>query len=733
MNSHLIKFIRRYKQWTHKYFYSTQVLGSNNVDKIRNIGILAHIDAGKTTTTERMLFFAGSIKQMGEVHDGNTVTDFMSQERERGITIRSAAVTFSWRKHQVNLVDTPGHIDFTMEVEQTLNVLDGAVIVLDGSAGVEAQTVTVWQQSLRYKIPKIVFVNKMDRKDADLMMSCNSLVEKMRVKPVCLQMPLIHDKKFIGVIDVLTMEKLTWEQGKMRRSVIGNDCPKTLQSVKEARAKVVDTVSGCDDELASKIIESESLDNAPTPLVVNAIRRATISEKIIPVFCGSAYKNIGIEPLLDAVIMYLPSPKETKQYFQHFGENLCARAFKIVHDKQRGPVTFFRIYSGNFSKGQKTYNIQKNLTEQTGKVMVTFADEYKEVESLGVGNIAAITGLKHSTTGDMITSSATAAQAAKKLMGSKDGSVDINDMFSKGPKVPEAVFFCSVEPPSLSQQAALETALTQLQREDPSLRVNHDPDTNQIILGGMGELHLEIIKDRLLKEYKVEATLGKLQISYREAPLDKATCDITTETKIGNNKHFVSISLSIIPKQNEDDEKVILILDRTSEAASNIACILPKHLVAVRHGIIVGLMHGPKIGYQVMNCQIMLHMLNVVKGTTDFAIEATATQCVQKLLKQAKTSILEPIMLLEIICQEAHVPSIMGDLSKKRAAIRNVSIRSCGSKVITSEVPLSELFGYSTSLRIITSGTATFTMEFLEYRALSLIEENKVIEKIRGF
>jgi elongation factor G len=657
-----------------------------DVNRIRNIGILAHIDAGKTTTTERMLYYSGLINQMGEVHHGNTVTDFMDQERERGITITSAAVTFYWKKHQFNLIDTPGHIDFTMEVEQTLNVLDGAVVVLDGSAGVEAQTMTVWKQADKYKIPRIIFVNKMDRADSSLELSCKSIEEKLEIPVLRLQLPLIENGSLVGVTDILTMEKVIYDRSKdkqiTRVGITEKSDPILWEEVKRTRTQLVDILSTFDDVLADLVISSESFDAVTTADIIKAVHQVTLKQQAVPVVLGSAYKNIGVQPLMDSVILYLPSPNQRNKHFTSFDENLCARAFKVRHDKQKGPLTFFRIYNGVFNKSQRIYSIQQEKAEQTGKLFVAYADDLQEVDSIGNGNIAVVSGLKQVMAGDLVTNSQTAAQRAKnkmlKLSSKKNSEVKeegVESLFGVGPQIPEPVFFCSIEPPSLAYQTALEQALNELQREDPSLRVTHDSETGQTVLSGMGELHLEIIRDRILKEYKVNADLGPLQIAYWEAPKNKVTDTTLVDTKIGNNKQMVNVKLSIIPTNKLVLSGDIMKLDKSPDAASNIANIFPKHLLAIRQGIEVGVTHGPKIGCRVVNTEVMLHMFEVGRGTSESVIAAAVTQLVQKLIKESGTNLLEPIMYFEIATPEEYLSIIMADLSRRRPDIQNVTLR----------------------------------------------------------
>ncbi|KAF5293265.1 hypothetical protein FQR65_LT11005 [Abscondita terminalis] len=695
--------------------YSTNNQLKNEIPKIRNIGILAHIDAGKTTTTERMLYYSGKITHMGEVHHGNTVTDYMAQERERGITIKSAAVTFNWKNHQFNLIDTPGHIDFTMEVEETLSVLDGAVVILDASAGVEAQTLTVWRQADRYNIPRLVYVNKMDRADADLKLCCGAIEKKLEKPALCLHVPIIENNKFVGIADVIALEKIIPSKNNLVKVLLTEKGDlKTWTAAKRARDLLIDRLTEFNDDFANIVINNDSLENVSAVDIIKVLRKLTIDQAVVPVLCGSSYKNVGVQPLMDSIILYLSSPHERNREYRYFKDSLCARAFKIIHDKQRGPLVFLRIYSGVFNQGQKMYNVTQNCNEQSGRLYIAYADEYQDVDKLHQGNIAVVSGLKKTTVGDLITQSSTAAQRAKQEMLAAKNENFVDKIFGIGTRIPEPVFFCSIEPPSLAYQNSLEQALTELQREDPSLSVTHDSDTGQTVLAGMGELHLEIIKDRILKEYKIEAELGPLQIAYREAPIDNISEETTNDLKVGNTKHTVSISLSLSPVVMDDDRQVIK-LDKTQEAASNLANISPRHLKAIKQGVHVALAHGPKISSQVINVEIMLHRFEVSRGTSDSVISATVTQCLQKMLREVGTYVLEPIMILEIVASEDSLSTILSDLTKRRANIVNIAIRG-STKVVTCEVPLSELLGYSTTLRTITSGTASFTMEFHQYK-----------------
>ncbi|XP_050465862.1 ribosome-releasing factor 2, mitochondrial [Cataglyphis hispanica] len=707
-----------------------------NIAKIRNIGILAHIDAGKTTTTERMLFYSGLIKNMGEVHHGNTVTDYMEQERQRGITITSAAVTFNWKDYRFNLIDTPGHIDFTMEVEQTLQILDGAIIVLDGSAGVEAQTLTVSRQADRYNIPRIIYINKMDRSDADFDMSLKSIESKLNIEILPIQIPMKEAGVLEGIVDVITMEKLTFDKkhqgiNLIKTKITEKDNGRLWDIVSEKRRVLTDKLSGLDDKLADIIIEQESLENVQPQILVDSLRRVTINRKGVPVILGSSYKNVGVQPLMDSVILYLPSPANVKNLnpYRYFGNNLAARVFKIVHDKQRGPITFFRIYSGSMRKGQKLYNMTREQSEQCTRLYIACADDYEEVAEVGLGNIAAVGGLKGTITGDLVTTSLSVGNRIKDIMLKENRPDYVNNFFASGTNLLDPVFFCSIEPPSLSAQSALDTALQELQREDPSLRVRNDAETDQIVLAGMGELHLEIIKERIKKEYKIDVDLGPLQIAYKETIQDAVKDTLVVEHRVGQTNHQVNITMSLIPKYKGKEK---LLLDRSPDNASNIDSIHPRVLNAIKSGVNSALLHGVKLNYPVINVGVKLHWLEVARGTSDTIVSAAASQCIRKLLESGNSMLLEPIMQLEIIAPEEYSPIINADLARRRAEIQQIDMRG-NNKVIRILAPLSELLGYSTALRIITSGSATFSLEFSHYQLMTPDVEDKAIDKLKGF
>ncbi|XP_048486209.1 ribosome-releasing factor 2, mitochondrial isoform X1 [Plutella xylostella] len=743
-------------------FSATSNLGEKyNSDNIRNIGILAHIDAGKTTTTERMLFYSGTIRSMGEVHHGNTVTDYMEQERQRGITITSAAVSFPWGSSQINLVDTPGHIDFTMEVEQSLAVLDGAVVVLDASAGVEAQTLTVWRQAAGYRVPRLLYLNKMDRSDADEVACVKSIEEKLDATPLLLHTPVRHEGKLIGLLDLLNLEEIIWTQGRgqkyTRRKLTEKEDGHVWENTMTGHRHLVDTLSSIDDNLADIIIQEESLDNIQSKDITAAIRRCTIDMKGFPIVCGSSYKNIGVQTLMDAVVDYLPSPDQCNELYRCFDKDLSARAFKVQHDDQRGVLTFLRLYSGEISKGQKIYNLVQDQSEQTGILYVALADEYKPVEKVTAGNIAVVSGLKVTMTRDLVTSNQTAANKAKTRLTARlskqedlerlilpsarqrlnaldeqpDDSEKADILLGIGARVPEPVFLCTIEPPSVAFQTPLETALAELSREDPSLRVVNDDESGQIVLAGMGELHLEIIKERIIREYKIDVELGPLQIAYRETLLGAAQRNFVLERKIGSQKQMVNVTMSAKTVKGVPADKVLR-LNKSPESAANLAHVWTRHMTAVKQGVSTALLHGPKLGCKMVDVQVTLHWLEVGRGTSDSVVSAAVVQCLRKVFAEAESILLEPVMSLEVVVPESHSARVLADLTRRRADLQQVHVRR-GDKVIECLAPLSELLGYSSALRSLSSGLASFTMEFHSNRQMTPYDEEKAIKAVTGF
>jgi elongation factor G len=700
---------------------------------------------GKTTTTERMLFYAGKTKTLGEVHHGTTVTDYLQQERDRGITICSSAVAFNWKEHRINLLDTPGHIDFTMEVEQSLGAVDGCVVILDASAGVEAQTMTVWSQSERYQLPKIIFANKMDRSDADFDACIDDVKQKLNVLPVPLQMPLTFNDKhdnFKGVIDLLTMKKVIWEDKYHGQSYIIENVDETYSSydkVVNKRLEMIDTLSGHDDKLAEAIISDESLENVGIDLILNALRRLTINKTIVPMLMGSAYKNIGVQLLMNSVINYLPAPSERNKIYNCFGSDFVGKVFKVTHDKQRGALSLIRIYRGELKKGARI-TTSNGSVENVQRLYDPLADEYKEIELASAGNVVVCSGLKSTKTGDILVTSMSSLRAAKKRLNkmndknnsNKDDEDDDNDnhAFDFEQKIPDAVYFCSIEPPSLSYQTALDAALLQIQREDPSLRVKYDETTMQTVLGGMGELHLDIIKSRILTEYKIDADLGPLQIAYKETLVEKHRKLWKMEKDIAGAQQSVEIEMTLDVKHDSDEE--LFKLDNSPEASENLKPIRPRFIYLVKKAAISSLDRGPKIGGQVVNARIILHRLVIGRGTADSYIAAATVQCIQKILLEANCRLMEPMMSIQIVVPIEKVSPILSDLNRRRAQIIDISLRGEQSKIIEIVAPLAELSGYSSIVRTISSGTASVSMQPYGYAMLSHMEENTAIRRAQG-
>ncbi|XP_072372179.1 ribosome-releasing factor 2, mitochondrial isoform X5 [Scyliorhinus torazame] len=673
---------------------SLRTIINPDISKIRNIGIMAHIDAGKTTTTERMLYYAGYTRALGDVDDGDTVTDFMAQERERGITIQSAAVTFDWKTHRVNLIDTPGHVDFTVEVERSLRVLDGAVAVFDASAGVEAQTLTVWRQADKHHVPRICFLNKMDKSRASFSYSIESIKQKLKVKPLLLQLPIGTGKSFNGIVDLVTNEKVLWHPKSVddddgavfsRDPLMPTEDHELFKEAKDARYNLIEQVADLDDEFAELVLEtlSENVDAVPADRLNAAIRRVTLAQTAVPVLCGSALKNKGVQLLMDAITKYLPAPNE------------C----------------------------------QHDFIERMSRLLLPFAEQQIEISALQAGNIALAVGLKQTATGDTIVSSKSSAAAAACRTGKKSGKKykEQEDPMLAAVEIPEPVFFCTIEPPSMAKQPDLDHALTCLQREDPSLKVKIDPDSGQTILCGMGELHIEIIHDRINREYGIEAYLGPLQVAYRETIMQSASSSDTLDRTVGGKRNLVTAELSVHPWLGEGtmSTPLIEISDLLIEQLSK------ETLHAVENGIQNSCLQGPLLRFPVQDVVVVLQCLSVHPGTSLAMICACVSRGVQKALKQAQSQVLEPVMSLEITVEEDYLSVVLADLAQRRGSIREIQNRQ-DSCVALASVPLAEMMSYSTALRTLTSGNATFTLELSSYEAMTPQDQKVLFNNVMG-
>ncbi|RWS31788.1 ribosome-releasing factor 2-like protein [Leptotrombidium deliense] len=729
MNARRLRLIiKNYGNYLHRYFSSE----SADLSRIRTIGVIAHVDAGKTTTTERMLYYSGLTHSIGEVHHGDTITDYLPQERERGITITSAAVNFSWKKHTISLLDTPGHVDFTVEVERCLSVMDGAVVILDSSAGVEAQTATVWRQSDRFQLCKIIYLNKMDKEIANVPLCIKSLRE-LGSKPVLVHVPMYRNGKFSGVVDVTDMQKYIWsdnsEDGKnFQKTPLESSDSETFDKCCRAREELIETVCEYDTELSEAVISSDNYTTLSSSLILNALRRATIENRIQPVLCGSSYKNIGVQLLMDAVLKYLPSPVEKQvDVVKYYDHNLCVLVFKIIHHKILGALTFARIYSGKLTSASRVYNINRDSFEKVQKLYIPFADEFKEVFSVSAGNIVAISGLRSAVTGDTLTSSVEASNQAKDKY-SKDMSIpkEMCQPVLAGIEAPVPVYFCSIEAPSPSKQKELEKALECLQREDPSLTVKSHSE--QMVICGMGELHLQIVKDRILKEYKIEAFLGPLQIAYLESTEGTVEENVTVDKTVGGVKNVIDITLRIKHKPGERSKRVKFIPDEESE----FKYIRPNHQKAVENGVSLALNNGPILGYPVVDVEVELLYLKTNSKASDAMIAAAASQCVNAALKKSNSFLMEPLMTVDVTLPENHVKQCLLSLSMRRATIGEMESRE-KYRIVHALVPLSEMDNFSTEMRTSTSGSAILSMNLFGYQKMSEYDQNKAIQSIVGF
>lgn len=690
------------------------------LSKIRNIGITAHIDAGKTTTTERMLYYTGMSHRIGEVHDGNTTTDYMAQERERGITITSAAVTCEWNEHRINIIDTPGHIDFNIEVNRSLRVLDGAIFVIEGVAGVQPQSETNWRLADRYSVPRIIFINKLDRTGADFDYAFSTLKEKLDIVAIPLQLPIGAEENMVGVVDLVEMRAIVWEGGELGAKFHYEEIPADMKErAEEARQNLLDTALSVDTDAMEEYFEKGEVDIAT---LKKCIKKGTISGEFRPVLCGTAFKNKGVQPLLDAVIDYLPAPDEVEGIRiappedEEVDENFlpivpvdpegkfAGLAFKIISDKY-GTLTFVRVYRGVLNTGDTVLNTTKGTKERVGRMFQMHADKRQEVKSVGAGDIAAFVGLKDTVTGDTLADPA-------------------DPVVLERMQFPVPVIDISVEPKTKDAVEKMTLALQKLTAEDPSLQLRTDQETGQTILSGMGELHLDIIVDRLRREYGVDANIGAPQVAYRETITQSHTETYTHKKQSGGSGQFAEVKITFEPADSKDEE--------ISFENKIVGGAVPKEYIpAVEKGVRVQATTGVLAGFETVDFKFTLEdgKYHDVDSSA-LAFEIAAKACFREGMKKAGPVILEPIMDVEITTPNDHVGDVVGDLNRRRGIIQNQE--TSGSTVlIRSQVPLKEMFGYISHLRSATKGRASFTMQFHHYEPVPRnVQEEIIAERV---
>jgi len=693
--------------------------------KTRNIGIMAHIDAGKTTTTERILFYTGITYKIGEVHEGTAVMDWMEQEQERGITITSAATTCFWRDHRINIIDTPGHVDFTAEVERSLRVLDGAVAVFDSVAGVEPQSETVWRQADKYRVPRICFVNKMDRIGADFKRTFSQIISKLQGNPVAVQLPIGAEDKFVGVVDLIGMKAITYKDETLGADYVVGDIPASmLDDAKHYREQLIEKVSEADDKILEKYLHGEEITEAEIKAAlrqrVNSSVRAKGEPPFVPVICGSAFKNKGVQPLLDAVVDYLPSPidipamvgldprkKEETLIERPAADDapFAALAFKIMTDPFVGQLTFFRVYSGVLNSGASVYNATKQRTERIGRLLKMHANKREEIKEVYAGDIAAAVGLKSVSTGDTICD-----EKHPVVLESMD--------------FPKPVISLAIEPKTKADQEKLGTGLQKLMAEDPTFRVQTDPQTGQTIIAGMGELHLEIIVDRLKREFNVEASVGKPQVAYKETLTRKSEGEGRYVRQTGGRGQYGHAKIRLFPGEPGTG----YIFENEIVGGS-----IPKEFIKpIDEGIKEALTRGVLAGYPVDDVKIELYDGSFHDvDSSEMAFKIAGSMAFQDAAKRAKPVLLEPVMRVEVVVPKDYMGDVMGNLASRRGQIQSQEDRG-GTQIIAARVPLSEMFGYATDLRSRTQGRATYSMHFDRYEPAPQNVSEEVVARMHG-
>ena len=681
----------------------------------RNIGIMAHIDAGKTTATERILFYTGKIHKIGDTHDGNSQMDWMEQEQERGITITSAATTAQWKNHRINIIDTPGHVDFTVEVERSLRVLDGSVAVLDAQSGVEPQTETVWRQATTYGVPRIVFVNKMDKTGADFLYSVGTIHDRLQANAHPIQLPIGAEDLFEGVIDLVEM-KAIYNEGSVGENLVEKEIPAEYQDqAEEYREKLIEAVAEFDEDFMEKYLGGEEI---TIDELKAAIRKATLSVEFFPVVCGSAFKYKGVQPMLDAVVDYLPSPldvpaikgidpdtdEETERHSSD-EEPFAALAFKVMTDPFVGKLTFFRVYSGILSSGSYVKNSTKGKRERVGRILQMHANTRNEIAEVYAGDIAAAVGLKDTTTGDTLCD-------------------EKNEVILESMEFPEPVIQLSVEPKSKADQDKMSTALQKLQEEDPTFRAGTDEETGQVIIAGMGELHLDIIVDRMRREFKVECTVGAPMVSYRETFKQAAQVQGKFTRQSGGRGQYGDVWIEFTPNEpgaGFEFENAI------------VGGVVPREYIpAVEAGLKDSMANGVLAGYELIDVKAKLfdgsyHDVD----SSEMAFKVAASLALKEAAKKCNPVILEPIMKVEVVMPEEYLGDIMGDITSRRGRVEGMEARG-NAQVVSASVPLSEMFGYATSLRSATQGRGTYSMVFDHYEEVPKSISEEIIKKNKG-
>jgi elongation factor G len=694
------------------------------LERTRNIGIMAHIDAGKTTTTERILFYTGITYKIGEVHEGTAVMDWMEQEQERGITITSAATTCFWKDIRINIIDTPGHVDFTAEVERSLRVLDGACAVFDAVSGVEPQSETVWRQADKYRVPRICFVNKMDRIGADFKRTLEQIGSKLGGNAVAIQLPIGAEDKFLGVIDLVRMKAITYKTETMGADYDVSDIPADLQAeASEYREKLIEKVAEHDEKLLEKYLSGEEITEAE---IKAALRNRTITSvrneetAFVPVICGSAFKNKGVQPLLDAVVDFLPSPidvppiegldpdaKEEKKIERPSSDDapFSALAFKLMTDPFVGQLTFIRVYSGVLTSGSSVYNSTKQRTERVGRLLKMHANKREEIKEVYAGDIAAAVGLKQVSTGDTLCD-------------------EKNPVVLESMDFPEPVISLAIEPKSKGDQEKLGVGLSKLMGEDPTFRVKTDEQTGQVVISGMGELHLEIIVDRLKREFSVEASVGKPQVAYKETLTRPADGEMKYAKQTGGRGQYGHAKIHLFPGE-----------PGTGYVFENkiVGGTIPKEFIKpIDEGIKEALTRGVLAGYPIDDVRIELYDGSYHDvDSSEMAFKIAGSMAFQDAAKKAKPVLLEPIMRVEVVVPKEHMGDVMGDLSSRRGRIQSQEDRG-GTQIINARVPLSEMFGYATDLRSRTQGRATYSMHFDRYEQAPSNVSEEVVARIQG-